>query len=193
MSVFLTRHQRLYRQLRAVPGGKPWPAFALTSREATSKESPAGSGYSGVCWGKSGRESFSPFGTSHHCSPVWILWCLLHGCAPWQPSYPPGHLLSHAHGCGTGRKKELQPDTRNPWARTVLACPHRLDPSLHPHPPPGHHSMCCPTFPQHRDHLRVLGGPTCLSCHFHLALHGHRDALYVSLILKYHLLHPESN
>lgn len=94
--------------------------FALTSREATSKETPAGSRYSGVCWGKSGRESFSLFGTSHRCSPVWILWCLLHGCATRQPSHPPAHLLSHTHGCGTGRKKELQPDTRSPWVCTVL-------------------------------------------------------------------------
>lgn len=163
--------------------------FALTSREATSKETPAGSGYSGVCWGKSGRESFSLFGTSHRCSPVWILWCLLHGCATRQPSHPPAHLVPRS------RLRHWEEEGASARHKEPMGVhgPHQLDPSLHPHPPRGHHSMCCPTFPQHRDRLCVLGGLTCLSCHFHLALRRHRDALYISLILKYHLLHPESN
>lgn len=170
--VFLTRHQRLYRQ----PGvGKPpvkKPHLA------------------GVTLGSAGarlaEKAFPHMG--HHIiallcgfSGVYYIVVLL-GSLLTHPVTPCPTLTAVAPG---GRRSFSQ--TKKPMGM------HRLDPSLQPRPPPGHHGMCCPTFPQHGDRLRVPGGRTCLSCHFHLALRGHRAALYTSLILKYHLLHPESN
>lgn len=67
--------------------------------------------------------------------------------------------------------------------------PHQLDPSLHR----AIAVRAALHFPSTETIYVCLGGPTCLSCHFHLALRGHRDALYISAILKYHLLHLESN
>ena len=179
--VFL-RHHRISRQLRAVPRGSLGQCLLGNPT--------AGSGFSGVCWGQLAEKAFAHLGhrTVALLCGFFGVYCMV---------VPLGSLLTHSlTSCPMVVAVAL--GGRRSFSQTQGAHGHAWSSPAGSFPPsssstPGHHSMCCPTFPQHRDHLRALGGLTCLSCHFHLVLRRHRDALYISLILKYHLLHPESN